>query len=136
MVSWTDPSRQMGAASAHGAPPEQGDAADSPTLTLQRKVVKLPGLRHAVNLVLTGPQVENPHPGVRHSPLIASIAPPTPRRSFLASVPVNPVPLRRAVFLLSLVATLGWTSAAVAQQPTQRVIRQLKFEGNQAISDE
>ena len=49
---------------------------------------------------------------------------------------MNPVALRRAVFLLSLVATLGWTSAAVAQQPTQRVIRQLKFEGNQAISDE
>ena len=126
----------MGAAGADGAAAEQGDAADSPTLTLQRKVVKLPGLRHAVNLVLMGPQVENPRPGVRHSPLVASIAPPTPRHPPLASVPVTPVPLRRAVFLLGLVATLGWTSAALAQQPTQRVIRQLKFEGNQAISDE
>ncbi len=126
----------MGAASAHGAPAEQGDAADSPTLTLQRKVVKLPGLRHAVNLVLMGPQVENPRPGVRHSPFVASIAPPTPRRPLLSSVPVTPAPFRRAVFLLGLVATLAWTSAALAQQPTQRVIRQLKFEGNQAISDE
>jgi len=40
------------------------------------------------------------------------------------------------VFLLGLMATLGWTSAGLAQQPMQRVIRQLKFEGNQAISDE
>src|SRR3954470_1995440 len=136
MVSRTDPSRQMGAASANGAAAEQGDAADSPTLTLQRKVVKLPGLHHAVNLVLMGPQVDNPRPGVRHSPLVASIAPSAPRHPLFASVPVNKLPLRRAVFLLGLVATLGGTSAALAQQPMQRVIRQLKFEGNQAISDE
>src|SRR3954452_2577813 len=113
MVSWTDPSRQMGAARANGTAAEQGAAADSPTLTLQRKAVKLPGLHHAVNLVLMGPQVENPRPGVRHSPLVASIAPSAPSHRLFASVLVNKVLYRRVVFLLGLVATLGWTSAAL-----------------------
>ncbi|MFL5461774.1 MAG: POTRA domain-containing protein, partial [Gemmatimonadales bacterium] len=46
------------------------------------------------------------------------------------------VPFRRVGLLLGLLAMISWTAAALAQQPSQRVIRQLKFEGNQAISDE
>ncbi|MFL5471127.1 MAG: POTRA domain-containing protein, partial [Gemmatimonadales bacterium] len=104
-------------------------------MTLQRKAVKLPGLPHAVNLVLMGQHVENPRPGVRHSPPVASITPAAPH-PLLASVPVIKVPFRRVGLLLGLLAMISWTAAALAQQPSQRVIRQLKFEGNQAISDE
>ena len=120
MVSRTDPSRQMGAASANGSAAEQGDAADSPTLTLQRKVVKLPGLRPAVNLVLIGPHVENPGPGVRHSPLVASIAPPAPRHLWGERIAIHAAarPVRKAEvaeWLLRLCSPDAWSTALIRE---------------------
>jgi outer membrane protein assembly factor BamA len=44
--------------------------------------------------------------------------------------------MRRAAGLAFLLCALLVSSAAVAQQPNQRVVRQLKFEGNRAIPDE
>src|SRR6266446_382921 len=70
------------------------------TLTRRRKVVKLPGLEHAVNRVSASLRPSTPGPG-------ASV------RGGVAVAPAR----------------------AVAQEP-QRVIRQLKFEGNKAITGE
>src|SRR3954470_10325683 len=43
--------------------------------------------------------------------------------------------MRRATWLLWLVAALG-TAGSLQAQETRRVVRQLNFEGNQAIPDE
>jgi outer membrane protein assembly complex protein YaeT len=76
-------------------------------LTLGRKTVKLPGLHHAVNLV----------------------------SSF--SVQPTGVTLSRLAYGIWLAATLAVLPPAQAQQQQpQRVVRQLQFTGNRAISDE
>jgi outer membrane protein assembly complex protein YaeT len=81
-----------------------------PKLTLGCKAVKLPGLRQAVNLVTH----------------VDSLCLPGPMRimtRFGRTV--------CAVLMLALLAPQGQ-----AQQQPQRVVRQLDFEGNRAISDE
>jgi outer membrane protein assembly complex protein YaeT len=44
--------------------------------------------------------------------------------------------MRRVALVIGLLVALGSAPPATAQQPPQRVVRQLNFEGNQAISDE
>src|SRR4051812_37379119 len=84
----------------------------------------------------TGQRAYDPCSGVRHSHPSAP-APP------LATVLQNPdatspvwLPMRRLAGLALLFLALLSSSKAEAQQPGQRVVRQLSFEGNRAIADE
>src|SRR5438309_1560492 len=79
------------------------------TLTRRRKVVKLPGLEHAVNRVSASLRPSTPGPGA----------------SVRGGVAVA----------LALLMAAAAPARAVAQEP-QRVVRQLKFEGNKAITGE
>jgi outer membrane protein insertion porin family len=104
-------------------------------LTLRRKVVKLPGLQHAVNRVAVFPVGSNPGLGVWHffSPPAAPSVP-IDQRSLGSSRRTCPF-MNGVSRFICLLAAVHMAAPLLAQEP-QRIVRQLEFRGNQAIPDE
>ncbi len=82
-------------------------------MTPRRKAVKLPSLEHDVNRP-SGPAGTGPRPAE-------------------CRIPIRPVRSARRLAALALVIL---PVALAAQEPQPRVVRQLKFEGNRAISSD